>query len=201
MGYNYYVDECDFRIDEKHFKQILQDSVDDDSYDARSYAGLTAARKFIEHLFDENGFDCVFDTAGNLFELQQKFGKLREQEDLFMFLGPYVTEGSYLNCRGEDGSMWRWRFTGRECFADDADAVYRVNDADCPLREILGEENTCAVCPFGLVCLCDGNPRLQRAQCSKCGEDVIVDTKTKQVIAGITCTCQPRTFLLRGLQK
>lgn len=68
---------------------------------------------FIE-LLQEIGFENLkYDEEGNLigFYYSNKTG----QENLFFnAIAPYITKGSYINWRGEDGELWQWYFDGEK---------------------------------------------------------------------------------------
>lgn len=204
MGYSYWVDACEFGIDRKHYDQIWRDAIDGGKYvDEAKHAkfrDVTNRKEFISYMFDDNGFDCVFDKAGSLCGIEQTGDRLGDQDDFFHSIGAYVTPGSYMLCRGEDGVIWRWRFEGA-CIAEDADIVFQTGSKDCPIREFLGKKKACVECPFGLICLCDENPRLRSVRCGKCDGEIIVDNVNDKIIAGTTCSCQPRTFLIREYRK
>jgi hypothetical protein len=195
MGYHYYVDACEFGINKKHFDQIWRD----DAHHGK-FKDSANRQKFIEFIFGENGFDCDFHADGSLAAIDQTFEKLRDQGEFFESIGAYVTPGSYILCRGEDGCIWRWRFDGA-CKAEDADIVFQTGSNDCPIREVLGKEKGCVECPFGLICLCETNPRLRSARCGDCDGEIIVDNLNDKVIAGTTCRCQKRVFLIREYEK
>jgi len=50
--------------------------------------------------------------------------KLGQDDILFRALAPYVTAGSYVAMRGEDGALWRWYFDGTNCIEQEGRVVY-----------------------------------------------------------------------------
>jgi len=203
MSYDYWVDACEFSIDKKHFRAIWEEMVRLDIHEANAiehnkFNQPVDLRAFMVHVFRNMGFDILTDkTGGNIVEIQQTSERMDDVDEAFGVLAPFVEDGSYLKCRGEDGCLWRWRFTNGKCYSDDADIVYRTGDSSCPIHRVMGGKNVCATCPFGLVCLCEENSRLASVQCDKCSGEIIVDNVTDEILAGTTCTCHPRRFIAR----
>jgi hypothetical protein len=50
--------------------------------------------------------------------------KMGQDEVLFQALAPYVTSGSYIAMRGEDGVLWRWYFQNGSCLEQEGRVVY-----------------------------------------------------------------------------
>jgi hypothetical protein len=195
MGYSYWVDSCDFGIKKTRFKEIWELAKEEETHDAENHA---PDKKFIESVFDDNGFDCVFGATGDLVGIEQTSDRLGDEDAFFAWIGEYVDKDSHILCRGEDGTIWRWRFDGVACYQEDADIVFQTNSDECPLRLLTAEKNPCTTCPLGLICLCETNPRLRSAICGKCDGEIIIDTVENRILAGTTCTCQPRRFLVGG---
>ena len=50
--------------------------------------------------------------------------KSGQDTTLFNAIAPYVTAGSYVAMRGEDGALWRWYFDGTNCIEQEGKVVY-----------------------------------------------------------------------------
>ncbi len=55
------------------------------------------------------------DETGDIVALEFCAEKLGDELELFKVIAPFVEAGSFLEMRGEDGTMWRWNFNGTEC--------------------------------------------------------------------------------------
>lgn len=65
--------------------------------------------KTVIRIFEQLGFECLYDVDGNINSLiySNKMG----QEHLFLeAIAPYVGDGCYINWIGEDDSFWQCRF-------------------------------------------------------------------------------------------
>jgi len=60
-------------------------------------------------------WDANIDAEGNISDIWFHREKLGDEDALFQVIAPYVKEGSYIQMCGEDNSMWRWTFNGKEC--------------------------------------------------------------------------------------
>lgn len=127
MGYFVTITEADFQIPEREdVLQVLKDLNHDPSVIKRG-SGWQNGQKIgswfswmpenydehvtsVKEVFELLGFDTREheDTGGNrLVELVGYDSKIG-QEDLFlMAVAPFVSEGNYINWRGEDGALYR----------------------------------------------------------------------------------------------
>ena len=53
------------------------------------------------------------DEKGDVVGIYFNGEKLGDDVILFEAIGPFVRKGSFIQLRGEDNSMWRWKFTGK----------------------------------------------------------------------------------------
>jgi len=68
----------------------------------------------LEELFGVFGWRI--ERTGNLLHSLEFLGdKMASYKTFFEVLAPFVSYGSYIEMRGEDGKMWRWIFNGTEC--------------------------------------------------------------------------------------
>lgn len=50
--------------------------------------------------------------------------KLGDDNFLFDAIAPFVQKGSFIEMQGEDGTMWRWSFTGKTCKEQDPTIIW-----------------------------------------------------------------------------
>jgi hypothetical protein len=68
----------------------------------------------LEEVFDCFGWDTFNDSNGNIVGLDYDGNKIGSEETLFGVLAPFIESESYIQMRGEDGTLWRWCFDGHE---------------------------------------------------------------------------------------
>ncbi len=74
--------------------------------------GLRDIYAVLEHWGYEPTLD---DATGDIVDVSFSCEKLGEEFELFKAIAPFVEKGSYIEMNGEDGSLWRWKFNGKEC--------------------------------------------------------------------------------------
>jgi hypothetical protein len=74
------------------------------------YAQKTSFPKMLECW----GWEPYVDDEGNIASIEFQRTKLGDEVHLFKALAPFVKEGSFIQMRGEDGSLWRWTFDGKK---------------------------------------------------------------------------------------
>jgi hypothetical protein len=82
--------------------------------EAETLSDALAAWRWEAHL-SENG-DVTY-----LYFRGEKSG---QDDVLFRAIAPYVTSGSYVCMRGEDGALWRWYFDGSRCVEQEGKVFY-----------------------------------------------------------------------------
>jgi hypothetical protein len=82
--------------------------------EAETLSDALAAWRWEAHL-SENG-DVTY-----LYFRGEKSG---QDDVLFRAIAPYVTSGSYVCMRGEDGALWRWYFEGGRCIEQEGRVFY-----------------------------------------------------------------------------
>ncbi len=103
MGYGVRLEKAEFAISSQGEARAVQDLGYGD-------------REAMEQALRETGWaihrkeDGTIDGIG----YAQRFLS-PEFNDVLKALGPYVTEGSVIELRGEDGDVCRWEFDGRRC--------------------------------------------------------------------------------------
>jgi hypothetical protein len=71
--------------------------------------------KTFKEIMDAWRWEVCLDDKKNVIELYFDGEKLGDDFILFSAIAPFVTKGSYIIMRGEDGCVWRWFFDGKRC--------------------------------------------------------------------------------------
>lgn len=65
---------------------------------------------------ENHGYSLEIDDDGNVTGIDFMGEKMSYCEDeMFKKIAPFVENGSFIEMRGEDGSMWRWVFKDGKC--------------------------------------------------------------------------------------
>jgi hypothetical protein len=88
--------------------------------------------KDIERVFEEWGYELRFlhDHDGiSYYRLDIRSGeaKIGDEEKFFAAIAPIVVEGSFIDCKGEDGEEWRWMWENGKFFSQNVerkDVIY-----------------------------------------------------------------------------
>lgn len=56
-------------------------------------------------------WDIDMDKHGNIVDIRFDGEKLGDDEVFFKEIAPFVQDGSFIEMRGEDNAMWRWKFS------------------------------------------------------------------------------------------
>jgi hypothetical protein len=78
----------------------------------------------LQEAMSEWRWDIDTDDEGNVVWIDFMGEKIGDEEFLFNAIAPYVEDGSFIEMQGEDGAIWRWNFTGEECFSENARIVW-----------------------------------------------------------------------------
>ena len=69
----------------------------------------------IVELMDECRWNGFINDDGD-YELEYFTGEKYGSDDtIFNVLAPFVEEGAYIEMQGEEGELWRWKFTDGQC--------------------------------------------------------------------------------------
>lgn len=111
MGYYIYQRDCKFRLNKSDFDQAYKACL---SMPDEDYSWISSSWKkdcaTLPEVLDEWRYSPVFDTDGNIVNLEftgQKYGSCTA---LFNVIAPFVESGSYIEMYGEDGAEWRFTF-------------------------------------------------------------------------------------------
>lgn len=69
-------------------------------------------------------WDAHLSDNGDVSYLYFRGEKAGQDDVLFRAIAPYVTSGSYVCMRGEDGALWRWYFEGGRCLEQEGKVFY-----------------------------------------------------------------------------
>ena len=69
----------------------------------------------VESILSRHGFDALTDETGNIVGVDFYGVDMREDEELYVALIPFLREGSYMEFCDELGNLWRWVFSGGDC--------------------------------------------------------------------------------------
>ncbi|MCL2106426.1 MAG: hypothetical protein FWH26_05115 [Oscillospiraceae bacterium] len=69
----------------------------------------------VESILGRHGFDALTDGEGNIVGVDFYDDDMREDEELYVALIPFLREGSYMEFCDELGNLWRWVFSGGDC--------------------------------------------------------------------------------------
>jgi len=129
MGYCMGTEDVKFYIDRKHFAACMEAlratvKATDKMGGFGSSGGKTTRhfawvdmsfpdKKTLPLMLERWRWSLELDDSGNAIGICFKGEKLGDDEFLFQTLAPFVKRGSYIDMRGEDGALWRWKFDGK----------------------------------------------------------------------------------------
>lgn len=67
----------------------------------------------IEECFDNLRWEIHFSQFGDINKIEFVGEKLGDDIEFFKVFAQYVEAGSFIECCGEDGDVWRWIFDGK----------------------------------------------------------------------------------------
>lgn len=142
MGYCMQMEDYNFHMKSDHFsdallaiKNIMSNHSDMDGKEwsdgiviDRWYAWVSThsvlnANSIFEAFYAWR-WEADTDQDGDISGIFFRGEKLGQDVIFFQAIAPYVTEGSYICMRGEDGSLWRWLFTEGRCIEQEGTVTY-----------------------------------------------------------------------------
>lgn len=114
MGYCMYQVDCDFRIDASRMGELFLALKRCEPNFYVSASDIEAAST-VEELFNAWRWSPQFDEQNNMYAVYFEGEKARNEEAFLDCIAPFVDEGSFIEMKGEDDSMWRWWFTAEQC--------------------------------------------------------------------------------------
>lgn len=122
MGFYMNQTDSSFFIDKKDFDKALAAVKALKNVNALLVSGASMSRRYswVQENFDEAKtlpdilkawrWQAQLDKEENISDLNFTGEKLGEEMILFEALAPYVKNGSYIEMRGDENSLWRWVF-------------------------------------------------------------------------------------------
>ena len=112
MGYCIDQRGCKFFIDKsnvENVKNVLKKHMPEFSHGSRKNFDDMS----IEELFEDLRWQIDFDDFDNINYIFFIGEKSWDEFEVLSLISEYVKDGSYIEMSGEDGSMWRWVFDGK----------------------------------------------------------------------------------------
>jgi hypothetical protein len=119
MGYEFNITDSSFRIEQQHYPDLIDHLI-------KFHTAAKAQNvlfKWCEHdkclaalnegdllqFLHEWNYEAKIDiTTGDIVDIHTQAEKLGDEEKLWEQIAPWVMDGSYIQCHGEDSSQWRW---------------------------------------------------------------------------------------------
>lgn len=99
MGYYYCTTDWMWEVEEPHL---------DDLKDTLDFLYADSQHGDLEGYFNDQGFGIDYDEHNSLYIHDCEEVKLRGQQEFLESVAMYSKEGSFMECRGEDGCLWKW---------------------------------------------------------------------------------------------
>lgn len=113
MGYYMEQVAADFFIAEEDKKEALM-AIKGMELPRYIREGKIKKERCLEGALDEWDWGTSHDEEENIIGILFQGEKLGDDLKLFEAIAPFVRSGSFIEMRGEDGSMWRWKFKDGE---------------------------------------------------------------------------------------
>ncbi len=114
MGYSIEQLDVEFRIKKENFRPCLKALKE-------ANVELSLNTSDLKTALEECRWTPYIDTDhGDIVYIEFTGDKLMDDEEIFDAIAPYVEAGSFIGIQGEDRSMWKWVFNGKECLEKSA---------------------------------------------------------------------------------
>jgi len=128
MGYYYEIIYSDFNLPKKKFKCAFH-RIKNKLLENKHYKNSVTQDdpQTLEELLENWGWAGVIGTDGEMYDLYHLDGdkKYREYDtEIIQGLSKYVTTDSQIQCRGEDGAIWRWYFKDQNVIEQQGKIVF-----------------------------------------------------------------------------
>lgn len=108
MGFVIWQRESSFCIRKEYFAGLVKAAI-------QRFPDLFDEMSSVRDIFKEFDFEVDKDAEGNLSDIIFTGEKTRYEEEFFETLAPFVEPGSFVSFYGEDNSIWRYCFDGKQC--------------------------------------------------------------------------------------
>jgi hypothetical protein len=69
----------------------------------------------VVHILEESGYETDFDENGNIDGFTSDGSTLRDDDEFYQALAPFMQSGNFLELSNELGDTWRWVFFDGTC--------------------------------------------------------------------------------------
>ncbi len=110
MGYTFDVNESKFKVlaaNIKKMRKVLLKSKDS----IKLLQGI-ADDTDLDEIMEELRWPVETNDDGDITSIEFSGEKLWDDVKLFRLIAEFVEDGSYIECSGEEGTLWRWVFVG-----------------------------------------------------------------------------------------
>lgn len=188
MGYCFDITDSEFTIESVHYPDLMDHLI---KFHTKAKAQNTQFKwvdndKCLESLevgdligyFQHWSYDARIElSTGNITRIEATCEKLGEEDKLWEQIAPWVNDGSYIQCHGEDSAYWRWAFREGKFFFVEAQ-LHWDDPIDCGYRyqdpNICGDEVAAARRAVGW----DGGLALEQLVLGT--EDIVVRTEENE---------------------
>ena len=108
MGYDIWQRGSSFCIRKENFPGLVKVAI-------QRFPDLFDEMSSVREIFKEFDFEVDKDAEGNLSDIIFTGEKTRYEDELFETIAPFVEAGSSVSFYGEDNSIWRYCFDGKQC--------------------------------------------------------------------------------------
>lgn len=132
MGYYMEQRGANFFVDKRHFPKMIKaihhladfsdkmggGSYSPDGVTARHYSWVNmnfVNLQDIEEIFRCWRWQVYLDEDGHITDISFDGEKLGDDLVLLEAIAPFVKNNSFIEMNGEDNSIWRWKFTDKQC--------------------------------------------------------------------------------------
>lgn len=108
MGYDIWQRGSSFCIRKENFPGLVKVAI-------QRFPDLFDEMSSVREIFKEFDFEVDKDEEGNLSDIVFTGEKAGNEDELFETIAPFVEAGSSISFYGEDNSIWRYCFDGKQC--------------------------------------------------------------------------------------
>ena len=108
MGFVIWQRESSFCIRKEYFAGLVKAAI-------RRFPDLFDEMSSVREIFKGFDFEVDKDEEGNLSDIVFTGEKAGNEDELFETIAPFVEAGSSIPFYGEDNSIWRYCFDGKQC--------------------------------------------------------------------------------------
>jgi len=111
MGYCFSSKKSDFKISNTYAALDKLKELDN-----LKWVGNVKGHYLFDDALKDLHWDPIYDKNGNICEIEFFGEKIGDEFIFFNAIAEFVIDGSYIECIGEDGYLWRWVFKESKCY-------------------------------------------------------------------------------------